>query len=104
MGITALFLLTISISITEIDGESYLEVILLNRQTKGSYEIAFEVWMQLELICSPFHNNRILDVSTGEKGLIQPLTQCGILLYGNVCKALSRRGRLPDLKALLFLT
>lgn len=41
-------LLIIAISIRKTDGKFYLEVILLNSYIKSSYEMTFEVWMQLK--------------------------------------------------------
>lgn len=65
------FLLIIAISIGKIDGEIYLEVIPLNSYIKSSYEMTFEVWMQLKWIWpSHFHHNRIFEVSRGKKGPI----------------------------------
>lgn len=52
----------------EIDGETYLDVILLNGQIRSHYKMTFKVWMYLELICQAyFHHNRILEVRTGIK-------------------------------------
>lgn len=63
-------LLIIAISIRKIGGNFYLEVILLNSYIKSSYEMTFEVWMQLKRIWpGHFHHNRIFEVSTeGKKG------------------------------------
>lgn len=58
-------------SIMEIDGKTYLVVILLNGQIKSNYEMTFTVWIYLELICQVhFHHNRVLEVSTRIKGLL----------------------------------
>lgn len=58
------FLLKIAISVREIDGEIHLEVIPLNRYIKSSYEMTFEVWMQLKQIWpGHFHHKRIFEVT-----------------------------------------
>lgn len=62
-----LFIIIIS-SIMEIDGKTYLVVILLNGQIRSNYEMTFKLWKYLELICLVhFHHNRALEVSTGIK-------------------------------------
>lgn len=59
----------IASSIMEIDGKTFLKVILLNAQIRSSYEMTFKVWVHLEIICQAyFHHNRILEVSAGIKG------------------------------------
>lgn len=52
----------------EIDGKTFLKVILLNGQITSSYEMTFKVWVYLEIICQGyFHHNRLLEWSAGIK-------------------------------------
>lgn len=62
-----LFIIVAS-SIMEIDGKTFLKVILLNGQITSSYEMTFKVWVYLEIICQGYlHHNRLLEWSAGIK-------------------------------------